>query len=83
MECQIKESNLTRAEFNSSTFKNCEFLNSNLRASDFDSCKFKKTIFKNSHLDLIRVEDVKVWNADEWIQIKDFSSFEKLLISQS
>nr|YP_010448173.1 hypothetical protein NRL27_pgp026 [Nitzschia dubiiformis]UTQ75654.1 hypothetical protein [Nitzschia dubiiformis] len=80
LECQIEESNLTRAEFNSSTFKNCEFLNSNLRASNFMDFEFRETIFKNSHLDLILVEDVKVWKSDEWIQIKDFSSFEKLLI---
>lgn len=59
MECQIRESNLTWAEFNSSTFKNCEFLNSNL--------------------DLILVEDLKVWKSNEWIQIKDFFNFEKLL----
>jgi len=42
--------------------------------------EFRETIFKNSHLDLILVKDVKVWKSDEWIQIKDFSSFEKLLI---
>ena len=83
LECQIKESNLTRAEFNSSTFKNCEFLNSNLRASNFMDFEFRETIFKNSHLDLILVEDVKVWKSDEWIQIKDFSSFEKLLIDNN
>ena len=83
LECQIKESNLTRAEFNSSTFKNCEFLNSNLRASNFMDFKFRETIFKNSHLDLILVEDGKVWKSDEWIQIKDFSSFEKLLIDNN
>ena len=83
MECQIKESNLTRAEFNSSTFKNCEFLNSNLRASNFMDFEFRETIFKNSHLDLILVEDVKVWKSDEWIKIKDFSSFEKLLIDNN
>ena len=59
MECQIRESNLTWAEFNSSIFKNCEFLNSNL--------------------DLILVEDLKVWKSNEWIQIKDFFNFEKLL----
>lgn len=79
----MTESNLTRAEFNSSTFKNCEFLNSNLRASNFMDFEFRETIFKNSNLDLILVEDVKVWKSDEWIQIKDFSSFEKLLIDNN
>ena len=79
----MTESNLTRAEFNSSTFKNCEFLNSNLRASNFMDFEFRETIFKNSHLDLILVEDVKVWKSDEWIKIKDFSSFEKLLIDNN
>lgn len=83
LECQIKESNLRRAEFNSSTFKNCQFLNSDLSASDYMHCKFRETIFKNSHLDLILLKDVKVWKSDEWIQIKDFSSFEKLLIDNN
>jgi hypothetical protein len=45
--------------------------------------EFRETIFKNSNLDLILVEDVKVWKSDEWIQIKDFSSFEKLLIDNN
>ena len=79
----MTESNFTRAEFNSSTFKNCEFLNSNLRASNFMDFEFRETIFKNSNLDLILVEDVKVWKSDEWVQIKDFSSFEKLLIDNN
>ena len=83
LECQIKESNFTRAEFNSSTFKNCEFLNSNLRASYFMGFEFKEAIFKNSNLDLILLEDVRIWKSDKWIKIKDFSSFEKLLIDKN
>ena len=80
LKCQIKESNLTRAEFNSSISKNCEFLYNNLKATNFMDFEFRETIFKNSNLDLILLEDVKVWKSDEWIQIKDFSSFEELLI---
>lgn len=45
--------------------------------------EFRETIFKNNHLDLILVEDIKVWTSDEWIQIKDFSDFEELLIDNS
>lgn len=79
LECQMTESNLTRADFNSSTFKNCEFLNSNLRASNFMDFEFREIIFKNSNLDLILVEDVKVWKSNEWIEIKNESNFEKIL----
>jgi len=78
LEWQIKESNLTRSEFNLSTFKNCDFLNSNLRANHFMDFEFRETIFKNSNLDLILVEDVKVWKFDKWIQIKNFSIFNQL-----
>lgn len=42
--------------------------------------EFRETIFKSSHLDLILLEDVKVWKSEKCIQLKDFSSFEKLLI---
>lgn len=61
-------------------FKNCEFLNSNLRVTTFMDLEFRETIFKNSKLNLILFENLKVWKSDKCIQIKDFSSFEKLLI---
>jgi uncharacterized protein YjbI with pentapeptide repeats len=70
---------ITRAEFRNCNFKNCEFLNSNLRASNFMECQFVEIIFKNSNLDLILVEDVKVWKSNEGIEIKDESNFEKIL----
>jgi hypothetical protein len=41
--------------------------------------EFRETIFKNNNLDLILVEDVKVWKSNEWIEIKDESDFEKIL----
>jgi hypothetical protein len=41
--------------------------------------EFRETIFKNSNLDLILVEDVKVWKSNDWIEIKDESNFEKIL----
>ena len=41
--------------------------------------EFKETIFKNSNLDLILVENVKVWKSNECIEIKDESNFEKIL----
>ena len=77
LECQIKESNLTRAEFNSSIFKNCEFLQSDLAASDFWNCEFSETTFKHSNLNFIIVQDVKVWKSKEWIEVNDFSILEK------
>jgi uncharacterized protein YjbI with pentapeptide repeats len=79
LECQMTESNLTRAEFNLSTFKNCEFLNSDLTASYFMDFEFRETIFKNSNLDLILIDDVKVWKFNEWIEIEDKSDFKKIL----
>jgi uncharacterized protein YjbI with pentapeptide repeats len=70
---------MTRAEFYDIHFKNCEFLGVDLARSDFDSCKFKGTRFFKSNLDLILVEDVKVWKSKDWVEIEDFSSFEKHL----
>ena len=70
---------MTRAEFYDTHFKNCEFLNVNLAGSDFDRCKLKSTKFFKSNLNFILVEDVKVWKSKEWVEIKDFSSFEKHL----
>lgn len=74
--CQIMNSDMTRAEFYGSSFTNCNFLKVDLRASDFCRCKFQKTTFFESNLDLIGISDVKVWKSDEWIEIKDFSSFD-------
>ena len=73
---QIYNSNWTRAEFYDSSFTNCKFLGINLRASDFSECKFKETNFFNSNLDLILVEDVKIWESEGWVEIKDFSYFD-------
>ena len=70
---------MTRAEFYDTHFKNCEYLNVNLAGSDFDRCKLKSTKFFKSNLNPILVEDVKVCESKEWIEIKDFSRFEKHL----
>ena len=52
-----------------------------LAASDFDKCKLEETRFFKSNLDLILVEDIKVWQSKEWVEIKDFSNFETYLIN--
>ena len=39
--------------------------------------EFRETIFKNSNLDLILVEDVKVWKSKGWVEVNDFSILEK------
>jgi uncharacterized protein YjbI with pentapeptide repeats len=70
---------MTRAEFYDTHFKNCEFLGVDLGASNFDRCKFEGTRFFKSNLDLILVGDVKIRKSKEWVEIKDFSSFEKHL----
>jgi uncharacterized protein YjbI with pentapeptide repeats len=76
-DCQITNSNMTRAEFYDSSFTKCNFLAVNLRASDFDSCKFKRTRFFKSNLELLLINDVKVWESNQWVEIEDGFSFEK------
>jgi uncharacterized protein YjbI with pentapeptide repeats len=78
-DCQITNSDMTRAEFYGSNFKNCNFLAVDLAASDFSSCKLKRTRFLKSNLDLIGVNDAKVWESEEWVEIENFSRVEKHL----
>jgi uncharacterized protein YjbI with pentapeptide repeats len=77
--CKITNSGMTRAEFYDTHFKNCQFLGVNLQASDFDSCTLETTRFFRSNLGFIGVENVKVWKSKEWVEIEDFSSFQKHL----
>src|SRR5210317_959970 len=77
--CKITNSDMTRAEFYNTHFKNCKFLGVDLAASDFDSCKLETTRFFKSNLNFILVENVKVWKLKEWVEIEDFSSFQKHL----
>ena len=77
--CKITNSDMTRAEFYDTHFKNCEFLGVDLAASDFFSCKLETTRFFKSNLNLILVKNVKVWKSKEWVEIEDFSSFQKHL----
>jgi uncharacterized protein YjbI with pentapeptide repeats len=70
------KSDLTRVEFRNCNFINCEFLQSDLAASDFWNCEFNETTFRHSNLNFIIVQDVKVWESKEWVEIKDFSNFE-------
>lgn len=56
---------MTRSEFYYSRFSNCNFLEIDLTASYFDNCKFKRTDFLKSNLDLIILQDVKVWKSNE------------------
>jgi len=74
--CRIVKSDLTRVEFRNCNFINCEFLQSDFAASDFWNCEFSETTFKHSNLNFIIVQDVKVWESKEWVEIKDFSNFE-------
>ena len=77
--CKITNSDITRAEFYDTYFKNCKFVGVDLAASEFDSCKLETTRFFKSNLNFILVENVKVWESNEWIKIKYFSSFQKHL----
>ena len=80
-DCKITNSDMTRVEFYDTHFRKCEFLGVDLAASDFDKCKLEETRFFKSNLDLILVEDIKVWQSKEWVEIKDFSNFETYLIN--
>lgn len=77
---------MTKADFCNTSFTNCTFLKVDFRGSYFDSFKLKKTTFFKSNLNLISIINLKVWKSnkamqtsDDWIIIKDFSSFENLL----
>jgi uncharacterized protein YjbI with pentapeptide repeats len=76
-DCKITNSDMTKTEFYDTHFKNCKFLGVDLAASDFDNCKLETTTFFKSNLTFILVENVKVWKSKEWVEIKDFSSFQK------
>jgi uncharacterized protein YjbI with pentapeptide repeats len=75
--CKITNCDMTRAEFYDTSFRNCEFLGVNLAASDFIRCKLETTRFFESNLYVILVRDVKVWKSKEWVEVNDFSIFEK------
>lgn len=77
--CRITNADMTRADFYDTYFKNCEFLSVNLRASHFHTCKLELTRFLKNNLTLIGVKNVKVWKSKEWVEIQDFSSFQKHL----
>lgn len=74
--CRIVKSDLTKVEFRNCNFINCEFLQSDLAASDFWTCEFSETTFKHSNLNFIIVQDVKVWESKEWVEIEESSSFD-------
>jgi uncharacterized protein YjbI with pentapeptide repeats len=73
------KSDLTRAEFSDTSFRNCEFLKSDFQASDFRRCELSEIKFQNSNLNLIGAESVKVSNSKQSIEIEDSSNFEKIL----
>lgn len=81
--CRFNNVIFRKSEFWNCTFLDCQMTESNLTRAEFNSSTFKNCKFLNTNLDLILVEDVKVWKADEWIQIKDSSNFEKLLIDNN
>ena len=67
---------MIRVEFYDTHFKTCEFLGVDLASSDFDSCKLETTQFLKNNLNLILVENIKVWESKGWVESKDFSSFQ-------
>ena len=79
--CQILECNLTKSDFNTSIFTNCKFQEVNFISSALKYCEFTEPKFENIDLDIeyMIVVDLKIWKSNELIEIKDFSSFEKLL----
>ena len=78
--CNFKKLHLLGKVFGSCSFQNCTFNYFSARkgkfsSCDFDSCKLETTRFLKSNLNLILVENVKVWESKEWVEIEDFSSF--------
>ena len=63
--------------FKNFTFNEFDVRKAKFSSCDFDGCKLKSTRFFKSNLKLILIEDVKIWKSKEWVEIKDFSSFEK------
>ena len=78
-DCKINDSDMRRGDFYDTTYENCDFICVDLSASDIYNCTFKGTRFLKSNLQLIAVDNVKVWKSNEWIKIEDYSSFEKNL----
>jgi uncharacterized protein YjbI with pentapeptide repeats len=72
-------SDLTRAEFDDSSFRNSQFLKSDLAAIDFRKCELVETKFKNSNLDLIIARDIKCWKSNRLTEIKKSSNFANIL----
>ena len=72
-------SDITRAEFDDSSFRNSQFIKSDLAASDFRRCELIETTFKNSNLDRIVARDIKCWKLNQLIKIKKSSSFANIL----
>ena len=82
--CMFKHFNARKAKFSNCQFKDCKITNSGMTRAEFYDTNFKNSKFLDidlvtSNLDLIFVEDVKIWKSKYWIEIKDFSSFEKHL----
>ena len=78
--CNFEKVYLLGKVFGSCSFQNCTFNYFSARkgkfsSCDFDSCKLETTRFLKSNLNLILVENVKVWESKEWVEIEDFSSF--------
>jgi uncharacterized protein YjbI with pentapeptide repeats len=72
-------SDLTRAEFDDSSFRNSQFLKSDLAASDFRRCELIETTFKNSNLYLIVARDLKCWKSNQLTEIQKSSNFANIL----
>lgn len=73
---RIIDSEMRRVDFYDNHFMNCTFVNVDLSLSDIFSCTFKGTTFLKSNLQLISVDNVKVWESNEWVKIPDYSIFE-------
>ncbi len=61
---KIVKSDLSKAEFDDSSFRNCKFLK-----SDFRRCKLFEIKFKDSTLDLIFACSVEVWKSNKCTEI--------------
>lgn len=70
LNCDFQSVDFTGSCFGNCIFENCRFQNTVFSKSEFWDCVFQDCQILNV--------DLKFWNSKEWIEIKDFSSLEKI-----
>ena len=77
--CKFNNIIFRKAEFWSCTFRDCQVKESNLTRAEFNSSIFRNCEFLNSNLKLILAWDVRLWESNKYMEIKDSSNFANIL----